>query len=80
MRNLLKVRTDEVIEGVAQIHPGMNREELARMKSLYMTGTELRAPGIAPALLSKAFQIAKMDGNRGRFGVVVLEFSNDNAD
>jgi hypothetical protein len=71
------------IEDMAQIHPRMNREELARMRSLYMTGTELRAPGMAPALLSKVFQIAKLDSNRGRFGVcdrVVLEFSDDIAD
>jgi hypothetical protein len=53
------------IADVVQIHPRMNREELARMTSLDMTGTEDRAPGMAPALLSKAFQFAKLYTDRG---------------
>jgi hypothetical protein len=50
------------IEDVAQIHPRMNREELVCTKSLHMTGTELQAPRIEPALLSKGFQFAQLDG------------------
>jgi hypothetical protein len=41
---------------MAQIHPRMNREELARVTS-DMSSAELRALGMAPALLSKVFQL-----------------------
>jgi len=55
------------IADVGQFHPRMNQEELAHATSLYMTGTEVQAPGKAPALLSKVFQVAtsKLNGNRG---------------
>jgi hypothetical protein len=48
------------IEDVAQIHPRMIREELAREASLHLTGADIRAPGMAPALLSTIFQFAEL--------------------
>jgi hypothetical protein len=44
-----------------------------------MTGTELRAPGMAPALLSKVFQFAKLYAFEVdlTYAIAVLEFSND---
>ena len=68
-------RSRRGIADVAQIHPRMNREEQARATSLCATGAELRAPGMAPALLTKVFQIAKLYVDL-TYAIAVLEFSN----
>ena len=57
------------IADVAQIHPKRNRKELTRKTRSYLTGAEVRAPGMAPALLSKAFQSAKLYGKQDRFDI-----------
>jgi hypothetical protein len=53
------------IADAGQNHPRMNREQLARTTGLQMTmtATELRAPGMAPALLSKIFQFEELYDN-----------------
>ena len=52
------------IEDVVQIHPRMNREEWVGTPGLHLTGADLQASGMAPALLSRVFQLAKLYRNR----------------
>ena len=55
-------KPSRVDAGVGRIRPRMNRKELgmARTTSLGLIGTEMRAPEMEPAWLSKVFQFAKL--------------------
>jgi hypothetical protein len=58
-RNGMANKQKYSIADVAQIHPGMNREEPTRTTSLQVTGTGPQALGMAPASPYRGFQIAK---------------------
>jgi hypothetical protein len=50
------------VADVAQIHPKINREELACTCTVDLIGRDLRAPGMKLALLSKVFQFHRHGG------------------